>query len=141
MSFDFKGYSWEELAECWGINVGYEYLDVAENTVEVKELLKSPETIDITQYINGSKIVFTINDKTEVLAEKVRRHILSNIEIETGRFIDKQIRLDLNCFLKALIKQSAKIDHCYPIYEGMLAIENDYTFARWICNNLEELWS
>jgi len=39
MSINFKGYSWEELAECWGITVGYQYLDVAENAVELKGVL------------------------------------------------------------------------------------------------------
>ncbi len=103
--------------------------------------MKSPERIEITKYINGTKMVFTTKDEEEVLAEKVKRHIFSNINRETGEFKDKQIRIDLNEFLKALIEQSKKYDYTYPIYEGLLAVEDDDTFARWICNNLEGLWS
>lgn len=142
MSHKFKGYSWCELAECWGIKVGYDYLNiVGEDADEMKELLKSPESIEITKYINGTKMVFTTKDEEEVLAEKVKRHIFSNINRETGEFKDKQIRIDLNEFLKALIEQSKKHDHTYPIYQGLLAVEDDDTFARWFCNNLEGLWS
>ncbi|MFJ7976657.1 hypothetical protein ACIQZI_13290 [Peribacillus sp. NPDC096379] len=142
MNYKFKGYNWIELAECWGIEVGYDYLNVVgENADEMKELLKSPESIEITKYINGTKMVFTTNNEEEVLAEKVRRHILSSLDKETGDFKDKQIRIDLNEFLKALIIQSKKVDYAYPIYEGILAVEDDDTLARWICNSLESLWS
>ncbi|MFJ5623393.1 hypothetical protein ACIQD3_11765 [Peribacillus loiseleuriae] len=142
MSYKFKGFHWQELSECWGINVGYGYLNfIGEDAGEMRELLKRPESIEITKYINDTKMVFTTLDEEEVLAEKVRRHIFSNMNRETGKFEDKQIRMDMNAFLKALIEQSKKYDYTYPIYEGLLAVKDDDTFARWFCNSLEGLWS
>lgn len=39
---------------------------------EFKEMMKSPESIDITKYINGMKMVFAVNEEEEVLAEKIK---------------------------------------------------------------------
>lgn len=141
MSYKFKGYSWAELAECWGISVEDQPLNVISNDEEFKEMMKTPESIDVEKYINGMKIVFTVNEEEEVLAEKIKNYIYSNLESGSGDFKDKQLRMDLEDFLKALIRESKKIDYSYPVYEGILKVENDHTFSQWICGNLERLWT
>lgn len=141
MTYKFKGFSWGELAECWGIKVEDQPLNIISNDEEFKEMMKVPESIDITKYINGMKMVFTVNDEEEVIAEKIKNYIFLNIEAGSGEFKDKQIRVDLENFLKALIEESKKIDYSYPVYEGILKVESDHTFAQWICTNLESLWT
>lgn len=141
MSYKFKGFSWGELAECWGISVEDQPLNIISDDEEFKEMMKTPESIDITKNINGMKVVFTVDEEEEVLAEKIKNHILSNLELGSGDFKDKQIRIDLEDFLNALIEESKKIDYSYPVYEGILKVENDHTFAQWICGNLERLWT
>lgn len=82
-----------------------------------------------------------VDDEEEVLAEKIKQHIYSNIDYSRGEFRDKQMRIDLEDFLEALIEESEEIDYNTPVYRGILAVESDETFAKWICNNLETLWS
>ncbi|MNG33700.1 hypothetical protein D3C84_1200150 [compost metagenome] len=79
----------------------------------------------------------TVNEEEETLAEKLKQYIFDNIALGNGVFKDKQIRADLEGFLKALIRESKVVDWNYPVYEGILKVENDYAFAKWICNNLE----
>lgn len=142
MSYEFKGFEWTELAECWGIKV--EDVPTMVNVVGEKEPIQIgslPEKIDIRMCINNTSMIFTTFDDEEVLAEKIKRHIKSNINFSKGEFKDKQVRTDLEDFLKALIKESKEIDYNHHVYEGILKVESDETFARWICNNLEELWT
>lgn len=139
MSYKFKGFDWVELAECWGVIV--EEKPILDDSPKLKEIFKTKEKIEVTKFINGTKMVFTVDDEEEVLAEKIKQHIYKNLDYDVGRFKDKQMRVDLEDFLKALIKESEKIDYNTPVYKGILAVENDETFAKWICSNLETLWS
>lgn len=138
MSYRFKGYDWTELAECWEITVEEERIRAigAESAS-----FKFKEEIDVTKFINGMKMVFTVSDEEEVLAEKIKRYIHKSLYISEDSFKDRQIRTDLENFLKALIKESERTDYNAPVYRGILEIESDRVFAKWICNNLESLWS
>lgn len=142
--FFFSGYSWTELAECWNITVKPQPMNVKNVTdEELRELFMVPEKIDIKYRVNNTSMTFTTEDEEEVLAEKLRRHIWSNIDLTKAEFKDKQMRTDIENFLKALIKESEGEfgDYIHPVYKGILKIENDYTFAKWITRNLEDLWS
>lgn len=141
--FKFNGYSWTELAECWNIAVEPQPMNVKNVTDELQELFMVPEKIDIKYRVNNTSMTFTTEDEEEVLAEKLRRHIWNNIDLTKVEFKDKQMRTDIENFLKALIKESERElgDYNHPVYKGILKIENDYTFAKWITRNLEHLWS
>lgn len=141
MTYKFKGFDWTELAECWGITVEEKPLNIISDDQEFKDMMKVPESIEITKRINGMKIVFTVIDEEEVLAEKIKQHIMSNIGLGNGEFENKQIRIDIEEFLKALIKESKQTDYNYPVYEGILKVKSDHSFATWICDNLERLWT
>lgn len=134
MSYIFKGYDWTELANCWGI-------EVKEKPLIKDSDLKISERIDITKYINGMMITFTVDEYDEVLAEKVKNHIKSNLDLSSGNFKDDSMRDDIHNFLKSLIKESRELDYNYPVFEGILKIEDDYTLMRWICDNLHNLWT
>lgn len=142
MSYKFKGFDWTELAECWGITAEPQPFMV--NVVgesEPHELGKVSEKIEVTKFINGIKMVFTIDDEEEVLAEKVKQHIFSNIDFSGDGFKDKQMRKDLESFLNELIKEEEEHGYNAPVYKGILQVESDETFAKWICYNLESLWT
>ncbi|MEM5592869.1 hypothetical protein AAHH67_15880 [Niallia circulans] len=138
MSYQFKGFDWTELAECWGIKVEEQGLSL-DNNLELMNDFKVPEKIEITKYINKTKMVFTVDDEEEVLAQKIKNYIWDNLD-EDG-FKNPQIRTDINNFLKALIEESEETDYSNPVYKGILAVEDDNTFAQWICGTLEKLWS
>lgn len=121
--YEFKGYDWEELADCWDI-------DVSEDEFAIVNI-----------FMNGEKISITTYDYEEVIAYKIKKHIWNNLDMSSGNFKDKSIRDDLHRFLKALIKESKKLDHNFPVYKGMLKVKGDYTLARWVCDNLEKLWT
>lgn len=142
MTYKFNGFDWVELADCWGITVQEKPMNVTglDHEPKLKEMFKTKEKIEVTKFINGMKMVFTIDDDEEVLAEKIKQHIRSNLDFSKGGFKNKQIRIDLENFLKALIKESER-DYNTPVYKGILAVESDETFAFWICNNLETLWT
>lgn len=143
MTYKFKGYDWEELAKCWGIKVKKRPLNVKAHSEdsEFANMFKVKETIEIEKEINGMKVVFTVDDKKEVLAEKIKRHIWDSLDWETGSFKDENVRKDMDNFLKALIKESEMYDYNTPIIKGLLNIKHDETFAVWFCRNLEKLWS
>lgn len=143
MVYKFKGFSWAELAECWRITVEEEPMNVIglDDEPELKEMFKTKEKVEVTKFINGMKMVFTVDDDQEVLAEKIKKHIFSNLDAGGEGFKDKQMRNDLESFLHALIKEEEKISYNAPVFKGILKVENDASFAKWICNNLEELWT
>lgn len=133
MSYKFKGYDWMELAECWDIDV--EYWDGLLGGKHIKP-------IDKALIINGRRVVFTIDNEEEIIAQKIKEYIKDTLIIhnddEENR---KRVRNDLNNFLIALINESKETDYNYHAYEGILKIEDDYTFAQWIISNLEKLWT
>lgn len=132
--YKFKGYDWTELAECWGI------------TVEETPMIKNDETnmfmmkekIEVVKYFNNTRVVFTVDDEEEVLAEKVKRFIIDKLCNNYDELNDIRVRTDIENFLKELIKEGG---YCTPMYEGMLKIESNTMFAKWVCNNLEMLWN
>lgn len=141
MGYEFKGYDWMELAECWGIKVERKPLNVfTTNGKEDKDLnLSVAEKIEVVKHINGMTMKFVVDDEEEVYAEKIKQHIRKSLTLGEDGFDNKQIREDLNNFLKKLIEE----EHGYntPVYKGILEIEDDYTFATWVCGNLERLWT
>lgn len=142
MAYTFLGGSWTELAECWGIEVEEKtnYMHIA-GEAEPIERGTSPETIVISKTINGMHMTFEVDNYEEVLAEKVKRHIRTNLSYGKGGFKDKQMREDIHQFLNALINESKKLDYNYPMYEAMLKLEHDETLAKWVIDNLETLWT
>lgn len=136
----FKGFSWSELGECWGITVEEQPL-TAKVMGEDKpfELGTVPEKIDKAIHINGSRIVFTLVDEEEVLAEKIKQHLWANIDLTKGNFKDSQMRTDIHNFLKALIEEEHGFDT--PIWEALLKIESDHTLTQWITSSFEKLWT
>lgn len=143
MVYEFKGFSWGELAECWGITVEEQPMNVIgiDDEPELKEIFKTKEEIEVTKYINGMKMVYTVDDEEEVLAEKIKNHIQSNLDSSGKGFKDKQMRKDLDSFLHALINEEEKLGYNAPVFKGLLEVEDDKSFAKWICHNLERLWT
>lgn len=142
--YKFKGYDWTELAECWGITVMDQMMNVIgledEDDEEIRDLFMTPESIDIRYHINGTPMIFTTEDEEEVLAEKVKMHIKEELFHKENQ----SVRDDVNSFLEALIQESedgAGADYNYPVYKGMLEVENNHTFGKWIIHNLELLWA
>lgn len=139
--YKFKGWGWIELAYCWGLNADPVTPDYAKSwsgdfTVS--------DRIDVTYIINNMRMVFTIDDEEEVLSEKIKRRIWSNFDMSKAEFKNKQMRVDMENFLKALIEESERElggDFNSPVYKGMLEVESDHAFAKWFTRNLEYLWS
>lgn len=132
MTYEFKGYNWEELAECWGIEVGERPL-VKDNNGD--NFLMVPESVDIYYHINNTRMLITTDNPEEVLAEKIKSYIHEHISGEN------KVREDMNRFLEALIKESEGHDYSAPAYKGILAIKDDETFAQWFVYNLEKMWT
>lgn len=133
----FKGYDFTELAACWNIEVKPATPNFAKNWDVDWTVL---ETIDVTHMINGNRVVFTIEDEEEVLAEKIKNYIREHLLNKNNQ----DVRDDINRFLEALSKESedgSVPDSNYPVYRGLLSVECNFTFASWIVNNLETLWS
>jgi hypothetical protein len=147
MAYKFKGYSWHELAEVWGITLTPESLNAkvvdenGEDTGEVIDMGMTPERIDRVLYINGMKMSFQLDDEEEVLAEKVKQHIDENVDSRTGDFKNPQMRRDLVAFLTKLADEEDKTGYNAPVFRAIAAIEGDSTMAKWVSENLEELWS
>ena len=138
MTYEFKGYNWTELAECWGIKA--EERPLIKGSENQEDWLMVPETIDISYHINNTSMVFTTSDSEEVLAEKLKVYILEHmLSDETEQQI--QMRRDMNSFLEALVKETQGLNYSTPAYRGILAIESNHTFAQWFCHNLEKkMW-
>lgn len=147
MAYEFKGWSWEELAECWGIkltptpNVGKVVNLDGTDTGETFSLGDSPEMIDKTIYINNIRMTFQLKDEEEVLAHKLKLHIWDNVDMTEGEFKDKQMREDIRAFLYALAAEEDNHGYNSPVYRAMAGLQNDYTLANWVTDNLERLWS
>ncbi|MEK4025286.1 hypothetical protein [Sporosarcina sp. FSL W7-1283] len=139
--YKFKGHDWSELAQKWGVEVIAKPPKWAKQLNNEDDSWNLPEEIEVTHLINGMRVKFNIDDEEEVLAEKVKQYIRFNIDYSKAEFKDRQMRADMNNFLKALIEQSKELDYNYPVYEGILSVECDYTFANWFCENLERMWT
>lgn len=139
--YTFKGFSWSELAECWGLEVKEQPFIVDTNDGETLNLGNTSEKIEKMYHINGTTMKITLTNEEEVQAEKIKQFIWSNITDGHGEFKNPQIRIDIHNFLKALITESKKLDYNAPAFEGLLNIENDHTLASWITLNLEKLWT
>lgn len=141
--YKFKGYDWTELAECWGIKVERKPLNVfTSDGKKDKDLnLSVPEKIEVIHHINGTTMKFLVEDEEEVLAEKIKQHIRSNLTFGGDGFKDKKMREDLNNFLTVLIKEEEQWGYNAPVYKGILEVEDDFTFSKWVCDNLERLWT
>ncbi len=137
--YKFKGFSWAELAECWGLELKEQPFTVSTTDGEMVNLGNNQEEIEKVYRINGTTMKVTLTDEEEVQAEKIKQFIWSNLN-EYGEFINSQIRTDIHNYLKALIIESKEIDYNTPVYEGLLKIENDHALTTWITSNLEMLW-
>ena len=139
--YKFNGFSWSELAECWGLEVKEQPFIVSTTDGEMVNLGNTPEEIEKVYRINGTTMKVTLTNEEEVRAEKIKQFIWSNIKDGHGEFKNAQIRTDIRNFLKALVIESKKLDDNTPVFEGLLNIENDHTLASWITFNLEKLWT
>lgn len=70
--------------------------------------------------------------------EVVKNFIWDNIG--SDGFKDKQMRIDIEQFLQALISEEKEIGDNYRVYEAFLKL-NDFSLAKWVTNNLAELWT
>ncbi|HHW37443.1 MAG TPA: hypothetical protein GXX18_09435 [Bacillales bacterium] len=70
--------------------------------------------------------------------ETVKQFIMNNLG--SDGFTNKQIRNDIEQFLHALIKEEKKLGDNYHVYEAFLKL-SDFSLAKWITNNLSELWT
>lgn len=137
MTYVFKGFDWQELAQCWNIQAKEQPFIVKDTNGGESSLGDVPEKIDKYYRINGTSITFTLTEEEEVEAEKIRQHIWNNLD--DGNFEDPQIRIDIHNFLKALIKASSGYDT--PMFEAMLKLESDHTLAQWVTSNLRSMWT
>ncbi|WP_154649439.1 hypothetical protein [Calidifontibacillus oryziterrae] len=71
-------------------------------------------------------------------SEIVKQFIMYNLG--SNGFNNKQIRYDIEQFLHALIKEERKLGDNYHVYEAFLKL-SDSSLAKWITNNLSELWT
>lgn len=143
--YKFKGYDWMELAECWGIEVGYTEWTTTflGGDNEEKKLLSEvfepfPETIDVTYYVNNTEFTVTTSDSDEVYMEKIKRYISSRMDNQEEL---EEMTKDIRRFLQALYKESKEVDYNYPVYEGMLNIKDDFTLCQWVLKSLSKLWT
>lgn len=136
MTYEFKGFAWTELAECWGIEAGERPL-VKDS--DGKDYLMVPEEIDVFYFINDTKMMFTTSDPEEVIAEKIKNYISEHMFGEKAEHQDR-VRQEINRFLEALIKESKEHDFNSSAFRGILEIEDNITFSQWFCNNLETMW-
>lgn len=70
--------------------------------------------------------------------EVVKNFIWDNIGLDG--FKDKQMRIDIEKFIQALISEEKKLGDNYHVYEAFLKL-SDFSLAKWITNNLSELWT
>lgn len=138
--YKFKGFSWSELAECWGLEVKEQPFVASTTEGEMINVGNIPEKIEKVCRINGTTMKVTLTAEEEVQAEKIKQFIWSNL-YGHGDFKNPQIRTDIHNFLKALVIESKEIDYSTPVYEGLLKIKNDHALATWITFNLEMLWT
>lgn len=141
MAYEFKGYDWCELAECWGIKVTPEPMTAkVQGTDEVMHLGDRPEKIDKIFYVNGTRITFELTDEEEVLAEKIKQHIQNTLNT-SGDFMSRTMRPDLVKFLNKLADEEEQSGFNAPVFRAIATLESDFTLAQWVINNLEKLWS
>lgn len=107
--YKFKGFSWSELAECWGLEVKDQPFIVGTTDGEIVNLGNTSEEIEKEYRINGTTMKVTLTNEEEVQAEKIKQFIWSNIKDGHGDFQNPQIRTDIHNFLKALIIESKKL--------------------------------
>lgn len=140
-NYKFMGYDWLELAECWDLKAEPKISDWMRQLYDEGEEVEGvPEKIDITIDIAGTKICVTTSIVEEVLREKIIRHIKQTM-MQYGKPEDqvKQMRYDINRFLAALIEE--EYGYSAGVYQAIMEIENDHTFAQWIVKHLGSLWT
>lgn len=124
--------NWSELAERFGISVDEgNYEGTFPNW-------RQAEKIEKVFCINGAKHIVELKDEDERLAQKIKRHIQSNLDDSDGSFKDPAMRKQINEHL-LLIAESDSLSA--PIFKAIASIENDWTMASWVCENLESLSS
>jgi len=124
--------NWCELAERFGISVD-------EGNFEGNFFTnRLPEKIEKVFHINGARHIVELTDENERLAQKIKRHIQSNLDGNNGSFKDPTMRKQIDEHL-LLIAESDSLSA--PIFKAMASIENDWTMASWVCDNLESLSS
>ncbi|WP_341323490.1 hypothetical protein NSQ62_08430 [Solibacillus sp. FSL H8-0523] len=104
-----------------------------DGTTSKKEIYKKKEVETLPVIINGSKVIFEINEKSEVELIKLKKFLRKN---ETNQEVVGAVK----SFMKALIKKSETLDYNAPGFKGVLEIEDDSTFMYWVVENVENMW-
>lgn len=136
-NYQFKGYSFLELIECFELEQeNFSYLTKDDEIEEALfKALTTPfnEEIEKVIYVNGNRVTFTLTDQEEVELEKLRQFLSKNRD-------DSKVVSMVRLFLIILAEQSEKIDYNYPAFNGILEIEHPDDFITWVIHNLELMW-
>ena len=134
-NYQFRGYSFQELIECFelGVNQAVAFVDLSDGvTLEFTPFVF--EEVQKMIYVNNNKVTFTLVDEEEIELEKLRQFLWNNCN---NNIVIEKVRE----FLLALVIESEKFDDNYPVFYGILKIKSNEVFIKWVTNNLEYMWS
>lgn len=98
--------------------------------------MRQPEVIKKRFFLNGAKIEVELKDQEERLAQKIKQYI--NDHLDDDVFTNSKIREGITAHLM-LIADAKTLNE--PVFRAIAEVENDWTFAAWVCDNLERLSS
>ncbi|WP_341323492.1 hypothetical protein NSQ62_08440 [Solibacillus sp. FSL H8-0523] len=138
-NYHFTGDSFHELVECFGLEqkhliYGERYGSGIDDSYDLNFRPLITEEVEKVIKINGNKITFILTDREEIELEKLRQFLGQNCENPS---VIEKVRL----FLEALAEKSEKTDFNYPVFNGILEIENDEEFIYWVIRNLSCMWT
>lgn len=96
----FKGFSWSELAECWGLEVKEQpfIADITDGKMVI--LGNTPEEIEKVYHINGTTMKVTLTNEEKAQPEKIKQFIWSNIKDGHGKFKNLKYEQIFKTFFK-----------------------------------------
>lgn len=135
--YNFEGYDWTELTDFFGIEQDSRPLfdDGEPDDPQVMEKVK------VTYFLNNTEVTIQTEDREEVLLEKLKRFLGSNLEKNNWERLDPEVREAVNAFLDVLIEESKKINYSGPAIKGIRELEDDFTFYQWFTDNLGGMWT
>lgn len=147
--YKFKGYDYSELAECWGLEAKVEIPDwlkkINSNDDEdenenMNSLMGIEETVELTFNIGYQTIKVSTDDSEQVEREKIRQHIAKYLLRGNGTPEEiVKVRSEANAFLLALVE--GEYGYSAGVYKAISEIESNHTFAQWMIQHMEGMWT
>lgn len=141
-TYKFKGYDWEELADCWGLEVhqGSETPFIKRDDGFFTHTPDFHEQLEKEVWVGSQLIKVTTEDDEEILLHKIREYISEHMNHGEAA-LDPRVKKDMVDFLTALVEQSKQTDYSYPVFEGILRLDSDFTFVSWFSLALPNMWT